>query len=586
MDDGEKPAADGLAPLPGWEAVMLMLLLFGSAFLTVEVARSGSSARAFGPSGILKGCVSGTGPKTEEHLHDWISSFATQMLAQLRRADQLRRSSTSVPAIDGSNLMGGDAAPSLPSGSYIEGDAAKDPFMTVASFRAFVTQEVTVLDAELLRTTDQLEKRLASSFASRPRATAKDPGATAFAGIGCDLGEENVDPAPELPAGPYAPPDDETTRLPEQERNVARANAVKEAFLHSWKAYTKFAIRFDELCPRTKCGKNWNDDPHSLLLSAIDGLTTMHLMGLHDEVDSALMRIRQLDFDVDLSMSQFEAMIRVVGGLLSIYELRGEKEPEIIEKVRDIADRLLWAYNTTSGVPHQTVNLQTRIHNNPDWSGGLSVLSELGTVQLELRTLSFHTGDPIYDMKATHIMSVIRKTAPRDMLCPVFMSAVSGRWSNDHIALGALGDSFYEYLLKQYLLTGKTEETYRDMFAAAMNAIVDKLLFHSIPSGFTFVAEYRRGDYYYKMDHLACFIAGTLAYGAHAIDSPRKAEVIRAAAGITKTCYLMYHRQASGVSPEYVEFPGKGDFINGAGYYLLRPEALEAMFYMWRLTGE
>jgi hypothetical protein len=64
--------------------------------------------------------------------------------------------------------------------------------------------------------------------------------------------------------------------------------------------------------------------------------------------------------------------------------------------------------------------------------------------------------------------------------------------------------------------------------------------------------------------------------------------MMNTAASLTETCYEMYHQQASGVSPEFVEFPPAGpfDFINGAGYYLLRPETMEALFYMWRLTRQ
>jgi hypothetical protein len=35
------------------------------------------------------------------------------------------------------------------------------------------------------------------------------------------------------------------------------------------------------------------------------------------------------------------------------------------------------------------------------------------------------------------------------------------------VTLGALADSFYEYELKQYLLTGKTEERHRRMCMCA-----------------------------------------------------------------------------------------------------------------------
>merc|ERR1711912_198698 len=55
---------------------------------------------------------------------------------------------------------------------------------------------------------------------------------------------------------------------------------------------------------------------------------------------------------------------------------------------------------------------------------------------------------------------------------------------------------------------------------------------------------------------------------------------MRVARGIARTCYEMYNRQATKVAPEFI------NFVNGANHNLLRPEALEAMFVMWRMTGD
>jgi hypothetical protein len=55
------------------------------------------------------------------------------------------------------------------------------------------------------------------------------------------------------------------------------------------------------------------------------------------------------------------------------------------------------------------------------------------------------------------------------------------------------------------------------------------------------------------------------------------------------TCYQMYARQSSGLSPEYVDFVnGKNDFEKGrnAPYYLLRPEVCETLFIIYHLTKD
>jgi len=326
------------------------------------------------------------------------------------------------------------------------------------------------------------------------------------------------EPVSEFPGGPYRHPSDPLDDTDAEERNSRRRDRVKAAFQHSWRGYTQYAFGMDELQPRSRTGKNWNEmdgAANGLGLTILDSMTTMHLMGLRTEVHEALRFVdEQLNFDKEIDASTFEASIRILGALLSMYELTGETNARLLERAVDIADRLLVAFNTTTGIPHSTVSLRSRRHFSQPWANNNAVLSEFGTLQLEFRTLSYHTKNPIYDMKATHMVAILEARAPKDWLCPVFMSIRSATWSSDHVSLGALGDSFYEYLLKQYLLTGKTEERYRAAFERLVRGIVEKLVFVSIPSRMYYVAEFRRQEYFHKMDHLACFVGGMLAMGA------------------------------------------------------------------------
>eukprot|EP01059_Diplonema_ambulator_P029859 TRINITY_DN4976_c0_g1_i1.p1 TRINITY_DN4976_c0_g1~~TRINITY_DN4976_c0_g1_i1.p1 ORF type:complete len:749 (+),score=262.41 TRINITY_DN4976_c0_g1_i1:60-2306(+) len=368
-----------------------------------------------------------------------------------------------------------------------------------------------------------------------------------------------------------------------------RQAKVKDAFLHSWNAYKKYAWGHDELMPLSKRPKDWGKDSKGLGLSMLDAISTLWLMDLKDEFHEVRHWVEEeLDFDQDCSVSAFEVTIRMVGSMLSAYELSGEKHKGFLTKATQLADRVLWAYNTSSGIPHANINLQTHAHSNPQWTGGSSVLSEFGTVQLELRTLSLHTGNALYDQKATWIMDVIESKAPATMLCPTYYNTVYNRWTSDHVTLGALGDSFYEYLLKQYLLTGMTETRYKDMYMKAVREIVKQLVKRSTPSGQTYVAEYKRGSIFNKMDHLACFTGGMLALGTHLIEDygDDKADHLKTAEDLAETCYLMYKNQPTGIAPEIVEFRGGSDMATSprSAYYLLRPEAVETFMYLWRVT--
>ena len=70
--------------------------------------------------------------------------------------------------------------------------------------------------------------------------------------------------------------------------------------------------------------------------------------------------------------------------------------------------------------------------------------------------------------------------------------------------MGALGDSFYEYLLKEWLRSGKTDNTAKEMFDQAATDVENELVKTSA-SGLIYFAEQKYGKLEHKMDHLACF---------------------------------------------------------------------------------
>jgi mannosyl-oligosaccharide alpha-1,2-mannosidase len=76
----------------------------------------------------------------------------------------------------------------------------------------------------------------------------------------------------------------------------------------------------------------------------------------------------------------------------------------------DIADRLLPAWDTQSGIPYNIINLKHGNAHNPTWAGGDSILADSGTEQLEFIALSQRTGDPKYQQKV-QLLSVTCSTA-------------------------------------------------------------------------------------------------------------------------------------------------------------------------------
>ena len=118
-------------------------------------------------------------------------------------------------------------------------------------------------------------------------------------------------------------------------------------------------------------------------------------------------------------------------------------------------------------------------------------------------------------------------------------------------SLGACGDSAYEYMIKMWVQGGRKEEMYRKMWDKAMNGVHEQLLQKSTPNGLTYIADRLNGGRLdHKMDHLACFMGGSLALGAYTdpsgIDSSRAKRDLKTAKALTYTCYQMYARMSTG----------------------------------------
>ncbi|ETN69272.1 glycosyl hydrolase family 47 [Necator americanus] len=378
-----------------------------------------------------------------------------------------------------------------------------------------------------------------------------------------------------------------------------RQRAVVAAFKHAWEGYKKFAWGHDQLKPVSGGYSDWFNTG----LTIVDALDTAIIMGLKGEVAQGTEWIRDsLSFEKDIYVNLFETTIRTLGGLLSAYHLTGDRM--FIAKAEDLGKRLIVGFTSSkSAVPLSDVNLKTRKAKTPPWSSESS-LSEVTSLQLEFRDLSRVTGKSVYEQisfkVSTHIHDI--GCGENEGLCDMYLNSNTGKFrSGTTITFGARADSYYEYLLKQWLQTGKTIDWLLSDYATAMESMQSKLLRYSEPSKLPFVGELLPGAVYSpKMDHLACFLAGTLALGSRngLPDGHMKlAEVIitfsflQNVSGIGKACQAMY-KNPTGLGPEIVYFnmlPGQHEDLSIKpldAHSLLRPEAIEAWFYLYRLTGD
>ncbi|KAM9858344.1 mannosidase, alpha, class 1B, member 1b [Aulostomus maculatus] len=361
--------------------------------------------------------------------------------------------------------------------------------------------------------------------------------------------------------------------------------SVQESFKHAWKGYKDFAWGHDELRPVSKSYSEW----FGLGLTLIDALDTMWIMGLKEEFEEARDWVAaELTFSKNVDVNLFEATIRILGGLLSTYHLTGDAL--FLDRAKDIGSRMMPAFNTPSKIPYSDVNIGKGTAHPPRWTSD-STVAEVTSIQLEFRELSRLSQDPQYEAAVAEVMKKVHKLDGKmDGLVPMFINTNSGQFTHQGIyTLGARADSYYEYLLKQWIQGGKKEDQFLEDYLQAIEGVKKNLLQKSSPNGLTFVGELSHGQFSPKMDHLVCFLPGTLALGAH---HGLPADHMILAKELMQTCYQMYVHMETGLSPEIVHFnmhQGSTRDIDvklADRHNLLRPETVESLFYLYRFTKD
>lgn len=142
--------------------------------------------------------------------------------------------------------------------------------------------------------------------------------------------------------------------------------------------------------------------------------------------------------------------------------------------------------------------------------------------------------------------------------------------------LGSFGDSYYEYLLKYWLLTGKRDSAYREMWDRAARHILDttdRTAPLVVPNG------RETGN---TMEHLACFSGGLFAL-SYLTDGNK--EHLELAKQIAETCHAMYQSSVTKLSPDVAQIHGT-QVHSTESKFILRPETVETYFYLWRATHD
>ena len=340
------------------------------------------------------------------------------------------------------------------------------------------------------------------------------------------------------------------------------AERVKAAFLKGWHAYSTYAFGMDAVNPIAQKGHNWYSE--SLLMTPIDAYSTMCIMGL-DSVrqQNKELILNNLNFDKDMSVQQFEIAIRIIGGLVSSYQLDGDKR--FLDLAVDLGNRLLPVFDTPTGIPYRMINLRTG-----EKSGNVTNPCEVGSMLLEYGMLSKLTGDPKYYDKCKRGVVAIYNLRGKTGLMGSQINCDTGEWLDTHSHIRGGIDAYYEYLLKGYILFG--DEDLKKMWESSLKGINTYLEDDSENGYWIGIADMNTGK---RTDTvfgaLDCFWNGCLVLSGET----------ERAVKLQESIYKMWTME--GIEPESIDYSTMQ--IKDA-YYMIRPEAIESTYYVWKATGD
>lgn len=394
--------------------------------------------------------------------------------------------------------------------------------------------------------------------------------------------------------------------------NEKRRNAVRVVFKRSYDAYRKHAWMRDELTPVSGSAK----DPFGgWAATLVDALDTMWIMGFKNEFVEAATAVGALDWSVtdSTAANMFETTIRHLGGLLSAYDLSGERV--LLRKAVELGEMLYMGFDTPNRMPGFWLDFE-KAKKGKLVAGTNDPSASPCSLSMEFTRLSQLTGDSKFFDATDRITRFLERTQNDTKLpgmWPVTINFQSETVGDSSFTLGALADSLYEYLPKMHALLGGVDESYEKMYRGAMDAAVQNLLFRPmVPDldDILFSGEFRAGRSNGGLEadsqHLTCFVGGMFAVGGRLFQID---EHVSIGERLARGCGWAYGQFPTGIMPEiFGMVPCKsldscewdeerwqrlGSKSMPKGFthardkrYILRPEAIESLFVLYRVTGK
>jgi len=433
------------------------------------------------------------------------------------------------------------------------------------------------------------------------------------------LPRRNAIPSPiPLPTGkPHALRKVQHTFPKESRLNIVKLESqrqeVRKAFQKCWKSYKKYAWMKDELAPLSGENKETFGGWGATL---IDALGTLWIMRLEDEFKEAVEAVATIDWEktTGTSCNIFETTIRYLGGLLSAYDLSGSKV--LLDKAIELGDMLYAGFDTPNGMPPFWLDYEKAKAGSLQADSHGPIASP-GSLSLEFTRLSQITGDPKYYAAITRVTDLLEKVQLSTRLPGMWPTMIDMRnedFDQRAYSIGALADSLYEYFPKMHALTGGLDPAYERLALSSLDTITKHVLFRPMlqdNADILFAGEVVVNDdktvvREAESQHLSCFSGGMYALSGRLFDRKDHVDLgVRLARG----CSYAYAAFPTGIMPEIFnmvacdsldgcewdqeKWDKLGDTRLPKGFknvrdssYMLRPEAIESVFLLYRITGK
>ncbi|GKU01037.1 mannosyl-oligosaccharide alpha- -mannosidase 1b [Fusarium langsethiae] len=399
----------------------------------------------------------------------------------------------------------------------------------------------------------------------------------------------------------------------EDNETTARKAAIKQAFTKSWEAYKKHAWGWDELAPVSLKGKTTFSGWAAQIVDALD---TLWILDMKDEFKEAVQLVAMIDWarTGDSYLNLFEVAIRHLGGLLSAYEL--SDEAVLLGKAIELGEMLYAAFDTPNRLPSHWLYFKSAKNGEQQADEEMSGAAG-GSMCLEFTRLSQITGNPKYYDATERIKQFFYRNQDNTKIPGLWPHVMNYREENvddDRFTLGAGTDSLYEYLPKMHALLGGLDSEYVEMTTKALDTAAKHLLFkprnpsdlNILMSGNAVPGEDgAKPKLTAEMQHLTCFIGGTYALAGKLLS---RTDLVDLGSRLTAGCVWAYDAFPTNIMPEIAELEACDSITSKCRWsdkpvqkkdklpegfvrvrnseYRLRPEAIESVFYMWRITGD